>query len=209
MKLNGIYGLVLAAGLLPWTAGGCGNADLPAAAAGRQSGASSTSSSKPDEGNPFAADSPTPGEPASNASKASPSAPAARSARLPAAAGRADITFDDIKFDLDKKAEFKRSMLTPKIEALDGRQVLIRGYILPSFQQTGLTQFVLVRDNMQCCFGPGAALYDCIVVEMKPGVSTNFTVRPVAVQGTFAIREFLDPDGKPLAIYHMDGESVQ
>ena len=62
---------------------------------------------------------------------------------------------------------------------------------------------------MQCCFGPGAALYDCVVVDMKPGKSTDFTVRPVAVEGTFTLRDFLGPDGKHLAIYHLDGDAVR
>ena len=70
-----------------------------------------------------------------------------------------------------------------------GHEIRIRGYILPSFQQAGLTQFVLVRDNMECCFGPGAALYDCIVVKMLPGRTANFSIRPVAVTGTFGIKE--------------------
>lgn len=120
-----------------------------------------------------------------------------------------DITFDDIKFDIKPDAPFKRSMLTKKIEDLADKPVRIRGYILPSFQQTGLTQFVLVRDNQACCFGPGAALYDCIVVEMKPGKSTDFNLYPVAVEGTFTINELKDPDGKALAIYHLEGDDVR
>ena len=47
-----------------------------------------------------------------------------------------------------------------RVTALEKQAVRIRGYILPSFQQAGLTQFVLVRDNQECCFGPGAALHD-------------------------------------------------
>ena len=121
----------------------------------------------------------------------------------------ADVSFDDIKFEMLKSEPFARSMLTDKIKALDGRSIRIRGYILPSFQQTGLTQFVLVRDNLSCCFGPGAALYDCIVVDMQPGKSTDFSISPVTVEGTFSIRELLDADGKALAIYHLDGESVR
>jgi hypothetical protein len=119
------------------------------------------------------------------------------------------ITFDDIKFQMRKGAPFRRSMLTKAIEQLDGKQIKIRGYILPGFQQKGITQFVLVRDNMECCFGPGAALYDCVLVEMQSGKSTSFTVRPVAVTGRFAIDEFKDPDGKHLAIYRMTGQEVR
>ena len=68
---------------------------------------------------------------------------------------------------------------------------------------------MLVRDNQECCFGPGAALYDCIFVEMQPGETAEFSIRPVAVEGTFDIQEILGPDGKHLAIYHLVGESVQ
>ncbi len=123
--------------------------------------------------------------------------------------GKTDITFDTIKFPMEKTDKFKREMLTPAINKLDGEKVRLRGYIFPSFQQNGITNFILVRDNMECCFGPGAALFDCVVVEMKPGKSTNFTVRPVAVTGDFTIREFLDPDGNTLAIYHLDGDAVE
>ncbi|HUG69988.1 MAG TPA: DUF3299 domain-containing protein [Pirellulaceae bacterium] len=121
-----------------------------------------------------------------------------------------DITFDDIKFDMEKGAPFKRSMLTEKIEKLSDSPIKIRGYIHPSvFQQKGIKQFVLVRDNMECCFGPGAALYDCILVEMAPDKSASFTVRPVSVEGKFEISEFLGPDGKHWAIYRMVGEEVK
>jgi hypothetical protein len=120
-----------------------------------------------------------------------------------------DISFDDIKFEMKKGAPFKRSMLTEKIEKLSGKPIRIRGYILPSFQQRGITQFVLVRDNMECCFGPGAALYDCILVQMEQGKSTSFTVRPVAVTGTFSISELKGPDGKHLAIYRLLGREVR
>lgn len=120
-----------------------------------------------------------------------------------------DISFDDLKFEMKKGDPFERSMLTEKIEALEGKPIRIRGFILPSFQQAGITQFVLVRDNMSCCFGPGAALYDCIIVEMKPGKSTDYSLYPVAVEGTFSIREVADADGKTVAIYHLDGESVR
>ena len=120
-----------------------------------------------------------------------------------------DVTFDDIKFEIKKDGPFKREMLTEKIEKLAGNSIKIRGYILPSFQQKGIKQFVLVRDNMECCFGPGAALYDCILVEMAAGKSASFTVRPVSVEGKFEIAEFKDPDGKHLAIYRLVGEEVK
>lgn len=128
---------------------------------------------------------------------------------LPTGGAVVDATFDDIKFEMTKGSPFRRSMLTPAIEKLHGQRIRIRGYILPSFQQKGITQFVLVRDNMECCFGPGAALFDCILVEMAAGKSATFTVRPVAVLGKFEISEYKGPDGKHLAIYKLTGEEVK
>jgi len=125
-------------------------------------------------------------------------------------AGRTrDITFDDLKFEMQKGDPFKRSLLTPNIEALEGQHVRLRGFILPSFQQTGIKQFVLVRDNMECCFGPGAALYDCVYIEMAPGKTADYTIYPVAVEGVFHIKEWVGPDGKHLAIYSMEGQQAK
>ncbi len=120
-----------------------------------------------------------------------------------------DLSFDDVKFDMEKGDPFTTALLPQAITALEGTRIRIRGYILPSFQQEGITQFVLVRDNMECCFGPGAALYDCIVVRMMPGRSTNFSVRPVAVSGIFHVEELVGPDGRHLAIYSLEGEAVE
>jgi hypothetical protein len=120
-----------------------------------------------------------------------------------------DKTFDDIRFDIKPGDPFRREMLPPAIAAMAGQQIRIRGFILPTPQKRGIRAFVLVRDNQECCFGPGAALYDCILVEMQPGKTTEFSIRPVAVEGTFDIKEVLGPDGKHLAIYHIDGESAK
>ena len=121
-----------------------------------------------------------------------------------------EVTFDDIKLDLKKGDLFNPALLTDKVKALAGSSIRIRGYILPSFQQEGIKQFVLVRDNMECCFGPGALLHDCILVEMVPPATATFTVRPVSVEGTFSLHDVKDPvNGKYLAIYHLDGKQVK
>jgi hypothetical protein len=131
-------------------------------------------------------------------------------AAVPAASTRlVDKTFDDIKFDIEPDAPFERSLLTPEIEALAGQRIRIRGYILPTAQKRGIKQFVLVRDNQECCFGPGAALYDCILIRMQPGKTAEFSIQPVAVAGKFEIQEFKGLDGRHLAIFQMRGEEVE
>lgn len=133
-----------------------------------------------------------------------------RSSRATARA-KGDLTFDDIKFDIEKGAEFYRSMLPKEIEELNKKTIRIRGWILPAsvFKQSGIDEFVLVRDNQECCFGPGAALYDCIMVKMEKGKTANYTTRPVAVKGKFEIEELKFPDGKHYAIYKMTATEVK
>ncbi len=135
--------------------------------------------------------------------------PAATTAPAARATSVRDISFDDVKLEMQKGDPFTRDLLPARVTSLENTRVRIRGYILPSFQQTGLTQFVLVRDNMECCFGPGAALHDCVVVRMVPGRTADFSIRPVAVAGTFRVEELRGPDGRHLAIYALDGENVQ
>jgi hypothetical protein len=139
--------------------------------------------------------------------------PGATAAGLSAPAPQPEVvreaTFDDITLELEKDEPFVHEKLTDTVRELDGKKIRIRGYILPSFQQTGIRQFVLVRDNLECCFGPGAALFDCIVVEMQNGASTEYSVRPVAVEGRFQLKVREDFDGRQVAIYQIDGESVQ
>ena len=120
-----------------------------------------------------------------------------------------DKSFDDIKFEMEKTDPFERSMLTPQVEELFGRRIRIRGYMFPTLKKNGLTQFVLVRDNLECCFGPGAALFDCILVHMEEGKTAEYSIRPVAVEGTFNLEEIIGPDDRHLAIYRLDGESVE
>ena len=80
-----------------------------------------------------------------------------------------------------------------------------------------ISQFVLVRDNQECCFGPGAALFDCVIIEMVPGKTTDFVTRPVTVEGKFKIdtKSYKYPGGvgpkgaSHFAIFKIAGTSVK
>jgi hypothetical protein len=110
---------------------------------------------------------------------------------------------------MTKDQPFKRELITPAIEHLSGNKVRIRGYILPPPQQTGLTRFVLVRDNMACCFGPGAAIYDSMIVDMQPGLSMDYKLQPIVVEGTFNVHEVHFPSGRCMSIYHLTADKAE
>jgi hypothetical protein len=120
-----------------------------------------------------------------------------------------DVSFDDIKFEMEVGSKFKQEMLTDKIRSYDGKTLRIRGFIRPSFKPDGLTKFVFVRDNQECCFGPGAALYDCIMVQLAEGVETEYSLRPITVKGTFFFKQYKGPDGEIWAIYRMKDAVVE
>ena len=122
--------------------------------------------------------------------------------------GKFDITFDHIKFDIPEDEPYSSTMLTEQIRQLDGQQVKLRGFIRPSFKQRDLKNFIFVRDDKECCFGPGAALFDCVVVKLAKGKETDYTVRPVAVSGKFMLKEYKGPDGNVWAIYRMRNAAV-
>ena len=119
-----------------------------------------------------------------------------------------NVTFDDVKFEIEKNEDFSRQILTDKINNFEGKRIKIRGYIRPSFKQTGIEKIILVRDNQECCFGPGAMIYDCMIVGMKKGTATEFTTRPITVEGDFYLKEFEGPDGKLWAIYRLRNATV-
>lgn len=130
---------------------------------------------------------------------------------LPAAPnhGRAiPITFDDLQLEMKEDSVFRPSLLTARVKQLDGQRVRIRGFIFPAvFQQTGITRFPLVK-NTQCKFGPGGVAHHIILVDLQPGLSTSFTVRPITVEGLLSVRPFEGPDGKTWTVYHMVGDAV-
>jgi len=119
------------------------------------------------------------------------------------------ISFDDVKFPMELNDDFERSLLTAEVTALADQRIRIRGFIRPSVKQSGIQQFILVRDNLECCFGPGAMLYDCMIVRLAPEQSTEVTTRPITVEGTFFIKEFKGPDGHVWAIYNLKDAVVR
>ena len=136
-----------------------------------------------------------------------------------AARAKGEITFDDLKFEIERDAAFDDKMISKDVKELDNKVVKLRGYILPStlFKETDISQFVLVRDNQECCFGPGAALYDCVMIEMLPGQTTDYVTRPVTVQGKLKIdtKKYKYPGGQGprgashMAIFVIEGQSVK
>ncbi|REJ70472.1 MAG: DUF3299 domain-containing protein [Planctomycetota bacterium] len=120
-----------------------------------------------------------------------------------------NITFDDLKFPHTPDEPYDSALLTEQVLGYVEKKIRVRGYILPTMQKDGIRQFVLVRDNQECCFGPGAALFDCVRVQMNGGQSVRYTTRPVSVEGRFTIDPVRDYADVTRAVFFMHADEVE
>ena len=91
--------------------------------------------------------------------------------------------------------------------ALDGRQVLLKGYMYPGKQQRGIAQFLLVRDQGDCCFGGNPKITDRVLVQLRDpdhpeGIA--FTNRLTKIAGRFVVRPMGAPGLDGGVIYHLE-----
>jgi len=93
--------------------------------------------------------------------------------------------------------------------AFDGRNVLLKGYMYPGKQQEGITQFLLVRDQGDCCFGGNPKITDRVLVQLDDPRGIGFSQRLTKIAGTFRVRRvgggMLD-DG---VLYHLEHAVVR
>lgn len=98
------------------------------------------------------------------------------------------ISFSQMRPD---DREMARSVAVPEdILQYHGKKVFIKGYMRPSAQRFQLDQFLLVRDNNQCCFGDLAKVkyYDQVQVFMAPGKPrADYSRRIFRMGGTLMI----------------------
>ena len=81
------------------------------------------------------------------------------------------------------------------LKALNGKRIRIRGFMSPTFEQTGLKAFLMGRDNQACCFPGRAKIYDLFLVRMRKGVTTEFIDnRPFDIVGIFSINALVEDD---------------
>lgn len=102
----------------------------------------------------------------------------------------------------------QRGLVLPEsVKALEGKKVYIKGFMYPQGRPNFLTQFVLCKDNAECCFGGQPALTDMIGVVMNGKETTDFTPDLVGVAGTLKInKNYRGGDLEP--VYLLEADSV-
>jgi hypothetical protein len=97
------------------------------------------------------------------------------------------VTFTG-RFDPDVMMEIKIPRISPVVEALDGKEIEVEGYIIPLTGQTRQSHFMLSRYPQATCFfcgkaGPESAMQ----VFMKNNVKVKISERKVRVKGRLIV----------------------
>lgn len=100
-------------------------------------------------------------------------------------------------------------VLPPSAMELNGKKVFIKGYMYPGKALDGIKQFVLCRDQGDCCFGGKPKITDRIEVTLADPLRISHTSRLVRVAGTFRVEPTQTADGLGAVLYHLDGEYVR
>ena len=91
-----------------------------------------------------------------------------------------------------------------EVRALDGKNVAITGFMNPvRFDREGVSEFLLVKDILGCCFGATPRMNHWIRVRMKEGKRAKFyAYDQLTVLGKLEVSEELE-DGYVMSIYRM------
>ena len=74
--------------------------------------------------------------------------------------------------------------LHPDVALLDGQKIFIKGFMYNTQKQTGLDNFVLLKDNGKCCFGGAPKPFDMMVVKLQNGKTVDKIDGLISVAGT-------------------------
>jgi hypothetical protein len=91
----------------------------------------------------------------------------------------------------------------------DGKDVLLKGFMYPGSEQEGIVQFLLVRDQGDCCFGGNPKITDRVLVNLRDPEGIDFTPRMVKIAGRFAIRPAGSTDIDGGVLYHIEDAFVR
>ena len=104
-----------------------------------------------------------------------------------------------------------QDMIPESAVALDGRDVLLKGYIYPPDppQPDGTSEFLLCRDQGECCFGGQPKISDRVRVKLADGATIHFTSRLTKVAGRFAVRPVATSHVSGGVLYHIEDARVR
>lgn len=95
----------------------------------------------------------------------------------------------------------------PHVKAIDGKYIIVKGFMLPGVDFEGITDFHMVRSLWGCCFGAPPRVNELILVRTPGGEGLRYTYNTLEIVGKVEVKfELLD--GLIEDLYRMQAESI-
>jgi hypothetical protein len=119
----------------------------------------------------------------------------------------AGFEFDPPESDNASEIRYKTNEMIPStVKNLDGKKINICGYMIPlKWEGSLVTEFLVVRNTMSCCYGVPPKYNEVIITKVEKGVKP-LVDSPIFFQGTLKVGAVVE-DGALSAIYSMDCDS--
>ena len=95
-----------------------------------------------------------------------------------------------------------------KVKALDGKKVLMLGFMLPIDEVTDIKQFLLVESLWSCCYGQPPNIHGIVRAIMPKGKTLDYQFEPLKLVGTLKI-EATKMDDYVVDIYQLQIDYVE
>lgn len=93
------------------------------------------------------------------------------------------------------------------VKEWNGKKAVITGYMVPVKMEKGLvTEFLLMRNTMACCYGSVPNMNEWVIVKMKKGVAPMMDV-PVQFYGQLKVGAMFE-NGYMTGLYELEGERM-
>jgi hypothetical protein len=100
------------------------------------------------------------------------------------------------------------SPVPENIKALDSKKVSVSGFMLPLKLQEGrVTEFILLKNQMMCCYGRPPVINEWIHVKILNGIKPAMD-QTITIYGTLHVSEYKE-NAQMLGLYRLDGEKME
>jgi hypothetical protein len=122
-----------------------------------------------------------------------------------------DYDFTDPVYTNGMELGNQKSQIPDKVKSLNGKKVAVRGFFYPMtvVGDGSVSDFLLLRNQIYCCFGCAVRTNEWVYVTPKTGkpIKANLTSRPVTLYGTLEVGEKFD-NGCLLNLYRLKLDKI-
>lgn len=110
----------------------------------------------------------------------------------------------DDELQPENQPEKDAEAIPANVKALDGRKVRVEGFMMPlKMEKGGVRQFLLMRNQMMCCYGIAPQANEWIVVDVVGDPIAARMDEPIYVTGLFRVGVIRE-DGAFIGIYRLE-----